>query len=163
MTKRNRDEQRLRAEFLVEPFTEGKPGPHVAAAVDAFTESGMSVELGPFASSAEGDTDEIADAVGAMIRASMRAGATAIRVQIGGESGDLVSGLDLHHALDHMVRDAERSTGVASSEWTREQKQFVVRELDERGAFLLRGAVDDIAEVMGVSRITIYNYLNAIE
>ena len=35
--------------------------------------------------------------------------------------------------------------------------------LDERGAFLLRGAVDDIATAMGVSRITIYNYLNAIE
>jgi len=34
---------------------------------------------------------------------------------------------------------------------------------DERGAFLLRGAVDDIAEIMGVSRITIYNYLNALE
>jgi predicted transcriptional regulator YheO len=35
--------------------------------------------------------------------------------------------------------------------------------LHDRGAFLLRGAVDDIAEIMGVSRITIYNYLNALE
>jgi predicted transcriptional regulator YheO len=35
--------------------------------------------------------------------------------------------------------------------------------LDERGAFLLRGAVDDMARIMGVSRITIYNYLNAID
>ena len=34
--------------------------------------------------------------------------------------------------------------------------------LDERGAFILRRAVEDIADVMGVSRITVYNYLNAI-
>ncbi len=30
------------------------------------------------------------------------------------------------------------------------------------GAFLLRGAVDDIAKIMGVSRITIYNYINTL-
>jgi predicted transcriptional regulator YheO len=38
-----------------------------------------------------------------------------------------------------------------------------VRLLHERGAFLLRKAADDVADTMGVSRITIYNYLNAIE
>ena len=37
-----------------------------------------------------------------------------------------------------------------------------MRLLDERGAFVLRRAVDDIADRMRVSRITIYNYLNAI-
>ncbi len=41
-------------------------------------------------------------------------------------------------------------------------KQAAVRLLEERGAFLLRGAVEDVAETMGVSRITIYNYLSAI-
>ena len=34
--------------------------------------------------------------------------------------------------------------------------------LDERGAFQLRKAIEDVAAMMGVSRITIYNYLNAI-
>ena len=37
-----------------------------------------------------------------------------------------------------------------------------MRLLDERGAFLLRKAVETVGEMMGVSRITIYNYLNAI-
>ncbi len=58
---------------------------------------------------------------------------------------------------------AEREIGSTASEWNRAEKQRVVRMLDQRGAFLLRGAVDDIAEIMGVSRITIYNYLNALE
>jgi predicted transcriptional regulator YheO len=33
--------------------------------------------------------------------------------------------------------------------------------LDERGAFELRRSVEDVADTFGVSRITIYNYLNA--
>ena len=45
---------------------------------------------------------------------------------------------------------------------SREDKQRAVRLLDERGAFILRRAVEDVADAMGVSRITVYNYLNAI-
>ena len=37
-----------------------------------------------------------------------------------------------------------------------------VRMLDEQGAFTLRRAVEDVADAMNVSRITIYNYLKAI-
>ncbi len=45
----------------------------------------------------------------------------------------------------------------------RHQKQVAVRGLDERGVFLLRGAVEEIASRMGVSRVTLYNYINAID
>ena len=34
-----------------------------------------------------------------------------------------------------------------------------MRLLDERGAFMLRRAVEHVADAMGVSRITVYNYL----
>ena len=47
-------------------------------------------------------------------------------------------------------------------ERSREEKQRAVRLLDERGAFTLRRAVEQVADAMGVSRITVYNYLNAI-
>jgi len=33
--------------------------------------------------------------------------------------------------------------------------------LDERGAFAFRRSVESVADLMGVSRFTIYNYLNA--
>lgn len=148
-------------EFLVEPFVEGAPGNHVAAAVDAFTSRDLTVELGPFSSVANGSLDEIGDAVGAMIVEAMRSGATNINVQVASDPGRLGS-VTLHDALDGMMRAAERELGTEASSWNREDKQRVVRMLDERGAFLLRGAVDDIATSMGVSRITIYNYLNAI-
>jgi predicted transcriptional regulator YheO len=37
-----------------------------------------------------------------------------------------------------------------------------VRLLDERGAFQLRKSIEDVADALGVSRITVYNYLNAV-
>jgi hypothetical protein len=80
--------------------------------------------------------------------------------------GQVVGGMrmdDLHGALDRLVMSVERELGGALEELSRSDKQAAVRMLDERGAFLLRRAADDIADRMGVSRITIYNYLNAIE
>ena len=79
--------------------------------------------------------------------------------------GEVVGGFrvgHLHGALGRLVHSVEVALGGSLGELPREQKQAAIRMLDERGAFLLRRAADDIAEVMGVSRITIYNYLNAI-
>ncbi|MEM7276075.1 MAG: helix-turn-helix domain-containing protein [Actinomycetota bacterium] len=152
----------LAAEFLVEPFAEGEPGDHVHAALAAFERRGLSVDLGPFASVSSGDADSIADAVADMIREAMAAGATSIRIHVG-EDLKTLHIRPLHDALETMVRAAERDLGVPSDRWGRAEKQRAVRMMDEQGAFLLRGAVDDIARIMGVSRITIYNYLNAIE
>lgn len=152
----------LAAEFLVEPFAEGVPGDHVQAAVDAFARRGLTVDLGPFASVASGEADVIADAVGEMIRQAMNAGATSIRLHVGPDVKNL-NVAPLHDALGNMIRAAERDIGSTSDQWTRAEKQRAVRMLDEQGAFLLRGAVDDMARIMGVSRITIYNYLNAID
>lgn len=148
-------------EFLVEPFVEGAPGDHVHAAVAAFTDRSLDVELGPFSSVSSGSLEHVGTAIGAMVVDAMRAGATSINLQVADDPGRL-GGITLHDALDGMMRAAERELGTEASEWGRADKQRVVRMLDERGAFLLRGAVDDIAHAMGVSRITIYNYLNAI-
>lgn len=69
----------------------------------------------------------------------------------------------LHGALDRLIESVEAELGGRLPELTREDKQKAVRLLEDRGAFVLRRAVDDIADRMGVSRITVYNYLNAIQ
>jgi hypothetical protein len=79
--------------------------------------------------------------------------------------GEVIAGVrigDLQGALERLVRSVERELGGPLGQLSRKEKQAAVRMLDERGAFLLRGAVEDVAAMMGVSRITIYNYLNAI-
>lgn len=68
----------------------------------------------------------------------------------------------LHGALDRLIESVEAELGGPLRELRREDKQKAVRLLDERGAFVLRRAVEDVADAMRVSRITVYNYLNAI-
>lgn len=79
--------------------------------------------------------------------------------------GKLVAGVrmpPLHGALDRLIDGVEAEVGGRLPLLSREDKQLAVRLLDERGAFILRRAVEDVADAMGVSRITVYNYLNAI-
>ena len=68
----------------------------------------------------------------------------------------------LHGALDRLIEGVERELGGRLTLLGREDKQRAIRLLDERGAVTLRRAVDDVADAMGVSRITVYNYLNAL-
>jgi HTH domain len=70
---------------------------------------------------------------------------------------------ELHSALDRIIETVERDAGAELSAMNRAQKQVAVRTLDEQGVFLLRGAVDQVAKSMGVSRVTLYSYLNALE
>ncbi|MEV5375242.1 transcriptional regulator [Streptosporangium nondiastaticum] len=66
----------------------------------------------------------------------------------------------LSASLGHMLADLERRHGRPLAELDRRTKQSVVRGLEERGAFSLRHGVETVAAALGVSRFTIYNYLN---
>lgn len=80
--------------------------------------------------------------------------------------GEIVAYLrlaELHGALERLVASVEREVGVRLSDMDRAQKQAAVRRLDEQGAFLLRGAVEEVAGWMDVSKVTLYNYLSAID
>ncbi len=80
-----------------------------------------------------------------------------------GEIVAYVRRADLHSALGRMISVVENDHGAPLSDMSRADKQASVRRLDEQGAFLLRGAVEDVANRMGVSRVTLYSYLNAIQ
>ena len=69
----------------------------------------------------------------------------------------------LSHALELLVSRIETELGAPLADLDRVGKQKAVRLLDEQGAFLLRKSIEYVADTMGVSRITIYNYLNAIK
>jgi hypothetical protein len=76
--------------------------------------------------------------------------------------GELVGALrlpDMHGALGRLIAGVERDLGGPLAELSREDKQRAVTLLDERGAFVLRKSVEDVAEALGVSRFTVYNYL----
>ncbi|MFE2032553.1 helix-turn-helix domain-containing protein [Streptomyces scopuliridis] len=66
----------------------------------------------------------------------------------------------LSDSLDHILAALERKHGVPLAELDRKSKQSVVRILEARGAFSVRHGVETVASALGVSRFTVYNYLN---
>jgi uncharacterized protein YqgV (UPF0045/DUF77 family) len=72
----------LHAEFTVEPFHPGEPGPHVQAAFDAATAAGLDVEIGPFGTAIDGDDELVVETVATVLRAALEHGATRVSVQV---------------------------------------------------------------------------------
>jgi hypothetical protein len=66
----------------------------------------------------------------------------------------------LADSLDHILAALERRRGVPLAELDRKAKQEIVRSLEARGAFAVRHGVETVASALGVSRFTVYNYLN---
>ena len=78
--------------------------------------------------------------------------------------GEVIGGIrvqSLEGAVGRMAEQITTELGRDLADLSREEKQQVVRALNDRGAFALRGSVEEVADLMGVSRITVYNYLNA--
>lgn len=70
------------AEFLIEPFEVGNPGPHVTAAVEAVRDLGFEPEVGPFGTTIEGAHDEVIEAIKQLLDAATAAGASRISLQL---------------------------------------------------------------------------------
>jgi hypothetical protein len=71
-----------RVEFFIEPFEEGRPGPHVTAAVDAVTAAGGNVDFGPFSSICQADDAAMPGVVAALLAAAFERGATGVRLSV---------------------------------------------------------------------------------
>lgn len=161
----------------VGPFgnaVEGDAGPlleAVARAAAASFEAGAS-GISVTARAARGEDAEsflaavrpIARALGGRIVPVGRMGSAAVPLVW---KGRVVGGLersgpsDLRNGLASFVAQIESELGGQLATLSRVDKQRAVRMLDERGAFAIRNAVDEVADAMGVSRVTVYNYLNA--
>ncbi|AJC55207.1 MULTISPECIES: thiamine-binding protein [Streptomyces] len=74
---------RLRVEFTTEPFDLDEAPAHAVVAREIVTGAELdAVDVGPFGNTAEGDADRVLDAVGALLRQSLEAGATRVSLQV---------------------------------------------------------------------------------
>ncbi len=64
--------------------------------------------------------------------------------------------------LGELLAAAQAEIGRPIADMSRAEKQRLVRFLDERGAFSLRKSVEAVADILGVSRFTVYNYLDSV-
>jgi HTH domain len=102
----------------------------------------------------------LADAIGAQVVAPPRLRDGDIELEWDGE---VVGGVRLTvdvHDVAWYVGQVERELGTRLDELDRVSKQGAVKQLNEMGAFQLRHSVEQVAELLGVSRFTVYNYLN---
>jgi uncharacterized protein YqgV (UPF0045/DUF77 family) len=179
---------RLEAEFTSEPFHgEGSPPEHALAARDAAVEAGLDTDFGPLGTLARGDAKALLEALPTITQAALDGGATQVTLQVrraadarteatatpvveqhsadstpvveqhGAGSAPVV---ELNDALARLIADVERELGAELGDLDRPGKQRAVRLLRERGAFGLRKSVSSVADALGVTRFTVYNYLN---
>ncbi|MBU5467655.1 PAS domain-containing protein [Virgibacillus sp. MSJ-26] len=68
----------------------------------------------------------------------------------------------VHDVIHDMTHQVLSQFNKAPSDMSMEEKIDVVGELDERGTFLIKGATEYVAQALGVSKFTVYNYLNKV-
>ncbi|MFE7135525.1 helix-turn-helix domain-containing protein [Streptomyces sp. NPDC057638] len=102
----------------------------------------------------------LVDAIGAELVAPEAAGPDDVVLAWEGEEILAVRLPQLSDSLDRILAGLERTHGRPLAELGRKEKQQVVRALEARGAFSVRHGVETVAGALGVSRFTVYNYLN---
>ncbi|MFD5655570.1 hypothetical protein [Streptomyces sp. NPDC127039] len=74
---------RLRVEFTTEPFDLDEAPAHAVVAREVVEAAELdAVDVGPFGNTAEGGADQVLTAVDALLRRSLKAGATRISLQV---------------------------------------------------------------------------------
>jgi uncharacterized protein YqgV (UPF0045/DUF77 family) len=73
---------RLKVEFTTEPFELDDFPEHARAARRVVDEAGLSVDVGPFGTSAEGGAQETLAAIGRLLQETLAHGATRISLQV---------------------------------------------------------------------------------
>ncbi|AGA67751.1 hypothetical protein Desdi_0197 [Desulfitobacterium dichloroeliminans LMG P-21439] len=66
----------------------------------------------------------------------------------------------VQETIESLVYQAIIKLGKQAATMSMDDKVQFVGILEERGAFMIKGSVDYIANVLGVSKFTVYNYLN---
>ena len=70
---------------------------------------------------------------------------------------------NIDELLDALMKEAVESTGhtlETMDQMDKNDKVWAVKYLDKRGAFLIKKSAEKIADFLGISRFTVYNYLN---
>ena len=70
---------------------------------------------------------------------------------------------NVDEVLENIIQEAIEKVGKPVSMMQKKDKLMVAKIVDEKGGFLIKGAVDQLAKEINVSRYTIYNYLDELK
>lgn len=150
---------RLEAEFTTEPFHgEGQVPAHATAALEAARAAGLDCEFGPLGTSVRGERQALLAALSGVVGAALEHGADRVTMQVRLEGSDPAA--PAATGLEGLLAQVAAELGGDLRTLPRAGKQRAVRLLEERGAFEFRKSPEIVAEALGVTRFTVYNYLN---
>ncbi|GAA3832942.1 helix-turn-helix domain-containing protein [Nocardioides panacisoli] len=150
---------RLDAEFTTEPFRgEDDPPPHATAALEAARSAGLDCVFGPLGTSISGERSVLLAALADVVDAALEHGADRVTLQVQLEGH--VPPAPAPGGLEGLLAQVAAELGGDLRALPRADKQRAVRLLEERGAFDYRKSPEIVAEALGVTRFTVYNYLN---
>ncbi|MBC8584757.1 helix-turn-helix transcriptional regulator [Youxingia wuxianensis] len=69
---------------------------------------------------------------------------------------------NVNELLEHFIEEAQLEVGKAFEDMNRADKMAVVNILDKKGAFLITKSSEKVCEVLGISKFTLYNYLDIL-
>lgn len=69
---------------------------------------------------------------------------------------------DVNELTDAFIQEVQREIGIPVASMTKEDKLKALDYLDKRGAFLIKKAGDKIAKYFGISKFTLYSYLENV-
>lgn len=101
------------------------------------------------------------EAIGAEVVPASSATDGDVPLEWDGEIVAVVRVPDLNGALARQLALVEAELGGRLADLPFEEKRRAVALLEVRGGFTVRKAVEQVADAMGVTRFTIYSYLNA--
>lgn len=69
---------------------------------------------------------------------------------------------DVNELLDYLLQESIRQVGKSPAYMNREEKKQVIGHLDKRGALLITRSGPKICKTLGISKFTLYNYLEEL-
>lgn len=84
------------------------------------------------------------------------------RVETGTEDRTETFASSLNETVEAVMERAVKSMGKLPSAMSKAERVQFVGSLEDQGVFLIKGSVELVAQAMGVSRYTIYNYLKEV-
>ncbi len=67
---------------------------------------------------------------------------------------------EVNQLLEHILREGERIIGKPAAIMTREEKIEFLKYIDSKGAFLITKSGERVQEFLGISKYTMYSYLD---
>lgn len=69
---------------------------------------------------------------------------------------------DVNQLLEHLLQEGQKKLGKPACIMDRQEKIEFLRYLDNKGAFLITKSGERVQEFLGISKYTLYNYLDLI-